>query len=141
MSSASDGSLSMCSTNGINDETRAIWPEITCVTNAQFIQTLQSAVHNEQMNQDLISDVITNDMIIIHGADLDQSDNEIIQCNFDKTNSQNINSYFNDQPIDHVQQQPHLSGANGNTLTETNISTAMMDDSSNEVIYIYSRLR
>lgn len=123
----------MCSANGMSDETRAVWSEITGITNAQFMQSLQNAVHNEQLNQDLISDVITNDMIIINGADLDHSDNEMIHCNFDKTNSQTIDSYFVDQPLDQEQQQQHLPGANGNVLIESNITTAILNDSSNEV--------
>lgn len=96
------------------------------------MQTLQNAVQNQdhQLSHGLISDVITNDLVIINGADLDQSDNEMIQCNFDKTNSQTIESYFVDQES---QQQHHLPGANENVLIESSITAAILNDSSNEV--------
>lgn len=133
VSSTSDGSSSICSANGLNDDAPKpiSWSTISGLTNAHFIQSLQNVVHNsDHLNPDLISDVITNDMIIINGADLDQSDNEMIHCNFDKTPSQTtIDSYFADQES----QQHHLTGANENVLIESNLSTAILNDSSNEV--------
>lgn len=137
MSSASEGS-SLCSTNGLNDRTKttASWTTISGITDAHFLHALQNVVHNEQLNEDLIGDVITNDMIIINGADLDHSDNEMIEtCNFDKTNGQTtIDSYFVDQETQ--QHQHHLPDANDSILIESNLSNlsnAILNDSSNEV--------
>lgn len=138
VSSASEGSSSICSTNGLNDRTKASpsWASISGISDAHFVHSLQNVGHNEQLSDDLIGDVITNDMIIINGADLDQSDNEMIaNCNFDKTNGQTtIDSYFVDQETQ--QHQHHLPDANDSILIESNLSNlsnAILNDSSNEV--------
>lgn len=139
VSSASEGSSSLCSSNGLNDGTNvsAAWTTISGITDAHFLHALQNVVHNQQLNEDLIGDVITNDMIIINGADLDHSDNEMIaNCNFDKTNGQTtIDSYFVDQ--ESQPHQHHLPDANDSILIEqsnlSNLSNAILNDSSNEV--------
>lgn len=129
MSSASDGSSSMCSGNGITDDTKNMWSEIHGITNSHFMQSLHNSVHQEQLEHELISDVITNDLVIINGADLDQSSNDMIRCNFDKT-SQTIESYF----VDHESHKQHLPGANGNVLIESSITAAILNDSSNDEV-------
>lgn len=106
-----------------------MWSGIHGITNTHFMQSIQNDVHHEQLEHELISDVITNDMVIINEADLDQSDNEMIHCNFIKSNSQTIESYF----VDQDSQQQHLPGANENVLVESSISEAILNDSSNEV--------
>lgn len=144
MSSASDASSSIGSNN---DETKtsasSSWTAgISGITDAQFVRSLQNVVHTEQLDEedDIIEDVITNDMIIINGSDLDHSDNEMIgHCNFDKTNGQTtIDSYFVDQSLDQDSQhhQHHIPDANDSILIESNLSnlsSAILNDSSNEV--------
>lgn len=139
-SSASEGSSSICSTNGLNDEIKASasWRTISGINGAHFVQSLQNVVHTGQLSDDLFGDIITNDdMIIINGADLDQSDSEIIaHCHFDKTNGQTtIDSYFADQSLDQEtqQHQHHLPDADDSILIESNLSNAILNDSSNEV--------
>lgn len=139
VSSASEGSSSLCSSNGLNDGTKvsASWTTISGISDAHFLHALQNVVNNEQLNEDLIGDVIRNDMIIINGADLDHSDNEMIaNCNFDKTNGQTtIDSYFVDQESQQHQHH-HLPDANDSILIESNLSNlsnAILNDSSNEV--------
>lgn len=133
VSSASDGSSSICSNSGINDETKNVWSDIHGINNTHFMQSLQNAVQNERLEHELINDVITNDLIIINGADLDHSDNDIIRCNFTKSNGQTIDSYFVDQHLDQESHQQHLPGANESGLIESSISAAILNDSSNEV--------
>lgn len=130
MSSASDGSSSICSGNGITDDTK-MWSEIHGLTNAHFMQSLHNSVHHEQLEHELISDVITNDLVIINGTDLDQSSNDMIRCSFDKT-SQTIESYF----VDQDSHKQHLPSANGNVLVESSITAAILNDSSNEVRFL-----
>lgn len=93
------------------------------------MQSLHSSVHHEQLEHELISDVITNDLVIINGSDLDQSSNDMIRCNFDRSNSQTIDRYF----VDHESHKQHLPGANENGLVESSITAAILNDSSNEV--------
>lgn len=133
MSSTSDGSSSMCSVSGLNDDTKNMWSELHGLSNTHFMQSIQNSVHHEQLEHELISDVITNDLVIINGADLDQSENEMIHCNFTKSNSQTIESYFVDQQLDQESQQQHLPSANENVLVESNMTAAILNDSSNEV--------
>lgn len=142
VSSASEGSSSICSTNGLNGATKSLasWTTISGITDAHFLHALQNVVHNEeQLNANLIGDVITNDMIIINATDLDHSDNEMIaNCNFDKTNGQTtIDSYFVDQETQqHQHHHHHLPDANDSILIESNLSNlsnAILNDSSNEV--------
>lgn len=136
---ASDGSSSVSSNNGLNDKTKtsaSSWTTISGITDAHFVQSLENVVHGEELNEDIIEDVITNDMIIINGADLDHSDNEMIaHCNFDKTNGQTtIDSYFVDQETQ--SHQHHIRDANDRILIESNLSNlsnAILNDSSNEV--------
>lgn len=134
MSSASNGSSSVGSNNGVIDETRNVWSDIHGISNTHFMQSLQNAVENDRLDHELISDVITNDLVIISGADLDHSDNDIIRCNFAKSNGQTIDSYFVDHHLNHESQQQHLPGANENGLIESTISAAILNDSSNEVM-------
>lgn len=131
--SSSDGSSSICSGNGLNDDAKNMWSDIDGLTNTHFMQSIENSVHHEQLEHELISDVITNDLVIINGADLDQTDNEMIRCNFTKSNSQTIDSYFVDQQLEHESQQQHLPGANENVLVESNMTAAILNDSSNEV--------
>lgn len=132
MSSASDGSSSICSGGGMNDDSKNMWSEIHGITNTNFMQSLQNSVHHEQLEHELISDVITNDLVIINASDLDHSENEMIRCNFDKTNSQIIENYFVDQRLDQESQKQHLLGANENVLVESSIAS-VLNDSSNDV--------
>lgn len=101
------------------------------------MQSLQNAVQNERLEHELINDVITNDLVIINSTDLAHSVNDIIRCNFTKSNGQTIDSYFVDQNLDHESQQQHLPGANENDLIESTISAAILNDSSNEVNYLF----
>lgn len=94
------------------------------------MQTLHSTVQTEQLEQiehEFIGDVITNDLVIINGTELEHADNDMIRCSFVKTNSQ-IDSYFVEQ-----QETSQLPGANGNIPIESSIATAILNDSSNEV--------
>lgn len=136
VSSASDGSSSLCSANGITDDTKNMWSEIHGITNAHFMQSLHNSVHQGQLEHELINDVITNDLVIINGSDLDQSSNDMIRCNFDKTNSQTIESYF----VNHESHKQHLPSANGNVLIESSITAAILNDSSNEVCFIITQI-
>ncbi|XP_031616845.1 uncharacterized protein LOC116336834 [Contarinia nasturtii] len=129
LSSASDGSTFICSAKGFSDDTKNMWAEIS---HTNLIRSLQNSVHHEELEQDLISNVITNDLVIINGTELDHSESETIRCNFDKSNSQSIESYFVDQHLDHDSQKQHVLSANGNVSIESSITTAILNDSSNE---------
>lgn len=110
-----------------------MWSEIQGISHSNLIQSIQNSVHHEQLEHDLMSNVIANDLVIINGTEMDHTESETIRCNFDKSNSQSIESYFVDQHLDHESQKQHLLSANGNVSIESNISAAILNDSSNEV--------
>lgn len=118
----------------MNEDAKNMWSEIDGLTNTHFMQSIENSVHSEHLEHELISDVITNDLVIINGTDLEQTDSDMIRCNFTKSNGQTIDSYFVDQQLDQESQQQHLlPDANENVLVESNMTAAILNDSSNEV--------
>lgn len=124
VSTASEASSSLCS-NGINEETSNIWSDLNDAQNAHLLTTTQNPMSNDNLEHELISDIITNDMVIINGIILNHSNSDLIECSFEK--SQIADSFF----IEH-QSDPQLQRHQIHSSASA-IGTAILNDSSNEV--------
>lgn len=129
VSMGSDASSSMCSANGMNEETTNMWSELSNVQNSNLLSLAQNTVTNEQVTitndqiEEHLNDVGTNDFVIINGVILNRANSEIIKCNFDKNEDRIVDNYILDQ-IELKQQQQQ------NAMSIQNI---ILNDASNEV--------